>query len=968
MEGLAQRYKQKAITKYGIISSMIRRAANYRLSRSVLLIGLLFLLNTIACTSRKEDKLQEFLSVLPPDMAYHLTSSDDSTLAQYARDAGYCTISDSISKLAELMSKMSLEEYKRNAPLLMPFHERLARILASEYHYGSEMVIISFLGTLPLDASYEITVMRKESQRLRYNPNLTVIEKLEKQLSFLKKFEEKGARCEAAQCKSWISELYGDIGNNREWMRYLRAACSDGIELDMRILACQTLGVLGAIYGEVGKIDSMIICYEKAKQITKQSRLPNQASRISAFYSGYYLRQGRLSLVHDLLQESMELCREYKGGYWEIRRVSDAMKFYAIFECWEIVTRLCERARVLERKYEKNSYVTDFLKIFILRIDQYEARSLMARGNIKEAETIFRSIRRPVDDLPNRLEYVEMLFHWAKGLLENGRPDDAQSIIREGSLRAEQEFFPKEASKFALLTARAEFDLGNYHMSRLALQQFDHLAEQYKEKLRSEWIERYALLGMLERRTGNVQAAASVLEEGLAYLKRFVVKMDASALSYLWIGGCEELRQLMHEVTSHDPALGYGAELYWHNFYRLLGSYAREDTDLDPDQMHHAATYTAPHADGSIIDHFQALAESARARITNSGAIHSVYLVHSNEIWRWTLSHAGFQRETLDALAEEVRDLVSETWKEMSTDPIDREAVVSPALVENLRSLARTLLPAEVMHEAVSDSSAPFFITTDGFLGQIPFETFNVAAAGEYTPLLQSRDIAYLRYMDPAVDGSNLGPGVILVNADPSKELRNRYPFQQQLREVMEEGKAVSTLDPSARFLEGETAKKENLESIWEDASYIYLATHTLRDPEVPYLMLIPLASPGEGLGPDAAYLDMTDIRAADLSTCDIVVLSGCSSGAPYVGASNVGPSLGDAFLDAGAGAVVQTFWDIRDDEARRLMTSYVQAWGEQGVSKIHSLCNTRRIALRGPLGIRHPYNWASYSIKIGKL
>ncbi len=947
---------------------MIYRVGNHRLSTSFLLIGVLLLLHSMACTNREGNKQQELLHDLPPEMGHHLTSSDDSTFAQYGRDVGIRVLKESMDKLAKAFSELSLEEYKSNTSVYIALWKRMAQILASEYHYGSELATITFLESLAPETCYEIIKMRKESRRIFYDPGLAEIEKIEKQLCFLRKFEECGDRSAAALCKWWISELYSSIGNDRERMRYLRTACSDFVELDMPSLICQAFGYLGSLYADTGSIDSMIICYETAKHFANQSRLPNQAARINAFYAGYYLRQGRLSLVHDLLQEGMDLCREYKGGYWEIRRIAEAMKLYANFGCWEIVTRLCDRARVLERRYKRDSYVESYFNIFLLRIDQFEARSLMARGNVKKAEAIFRSVRKPADDLTNRLEYVEMLFHWAKGLIENGRPNDALSIIREGSSRAEQGFFPKLAAKFTLLMARAEFELENYRESQLTLRRFDRLAWEYEESLRSEWIERDALIGMLELRTGNAQAATGVLEEGLSRLKKSVMSMDASVHSYLWLSECDELRQLMHAVVSHDPMLGYAAELYWHNFYRLLGRRARGDIDLDPSQMHRAETDPALRSNGSIIDHLKALAGHARKRITKSGAVHSIYYVRGNEIWRWTLSSERFRKEILDASADKVRDLVSETWKQMSVDPVNRETVLSPALLENLRTLALMLLPPEVMHESINDSTAPFFVTTDGYLGRIPFETFSVAAAGEYTPLLLNRDVAYLRYMDPPVDGSDLEPGIVLVNADPSKELRNRYPFQQQLRGVMEEGRAVSALDPSVRFLEGESATKANLESIWENASYIYLATHTLRDPEVPYLMLIPLASPGEQARPDASYLDMVDIRAADLGKCDIVILSGCSSGAPYVGTSNVGPSLGDAFLDAGAGAVVQTFWDIRDDEARRLMTSYVQTWGDAGASKIHTLCNARRVAIRGPLGIRHPFNWASYSIKIGKL
>ena len=79
-------------------------------------------------------------------------------------------------------------------------------------------------------------------------------------------------------------------------------------------------------------------------------------------------------------------------------------------------------------------------------------------------------------------------------------------------------------------------------------------------------------------------------------------------------------------------------------------------------------------------------------------------------------------------------------------------------------------------------------------------------------------------------------------------------------------------------------------------------------------------------------------------------------------------PALGDAFIDAGAGLAVQTFWDVRDDQAREMMTRFVVEW-EEGSTSLHvirALNRTRRAAMSGPNGVRHPFNWAAYSVKVG--
>ena len=176
----------------------------------------------------------------------------------------------------------------------------------------------------------------------------------------------------------------------------------------------------------------------------------------------------------------------------------------------------------------------------------------------------------------------------------------------------------------------------------------------------------------------------------------------------------------------------------------------------------------------------------------------------------------------------------------------------------------------------------------------------------------------------------------------------------------------MAEVSPGATLLVDTTATKANLMSKWENASFVYLATHTLRDPQVPYLMLVPLATSGSRAGPEETYLDVTDIRSADLSGCDLVVLSGCSSGLSYGVGCGASPSLGEAFLDAGVGAVVQTFWDVRDDDARRIMTSYVRCWGTTANDKIRALCDRRRQNIKnGETGRR--FVWAAYSIQVGR-
>jgi len=104
-------------------------------------------------------------------------------------------------------------------------------------------------------------------------------------------------------------------------------------------------------------------------------------------------------------------------------------------------------------------------------------------------------------------------------------------------------------------------------------------------------------------------------------------------------------------------------------------------------------------------------------------------------------------------------------------------------------------------------------------------------------------------------------------------------------------------------------------------------------------------------------------LRKADLSGCALVVLSGCSSGAPYSDLERWGPSLGDAFLDAGAHAVIQTFWPVEDLQSRRAMSRWAEAWAAGG-TPVQALCDIRRARLERGGAAGDPHFWAAYAIE----
>lgn len=916
-----------------------------------------------ACSSPEQSRvkqLRELIPELPADAARHLISSDDSTLARYARDVGIRQLLNILWLFSEAVAWDTRENLERTMVVLMPPVKRLNEAIAIGYGLDHPLRYYDFFTSLPAEQAMDVKRLQWKLGRTFEDPRLSAREKIEIIKGVLEELEKVGHSSDVALGQGMIGNLLANVGDQDASLKYFQSSLAGYRAAGAGPMVCQMLGVLGSIHGGRGQIDSMTVCWEEARAIANRHRLPMQAARITSFFAAHYARQGRLSLAHDLYDEAIDRCREYKGGDYEVRYLNSAMGFHADLGAWEIVGRLLPRVRVVER----NTALVPPKDRQVLRLktDQTEARYLLALGRIEEAQAVFERIKSGFRDLPWHVEYVRFLFRWAEALMDGGHPEKALPVIREGFTLSKEVPQTQLPARFLLLLSTALYELRDIQASRQALEQFEDIASEHVTELRREWILRDVLVARIQLAEGNRAESIATAEAGLSRLERALAQMDAGAHGYLWMGECDGLRQLLQELVADDPVVGYGVELVWRDAYQLLGRKSRAASD--------GPTF-APRLRGGgdepFFEHARRRGEAARANLLGWDVVHCVYSVQADSVWRWTSTQAGVRRKVLDIGVAELQEIVADVFRSMAAAPGERHAVPGRSLVTQLRRLAAILLPSIVPQETSADTST-FLVTADGFLGQIPFEALNLSATGEYVPLLRTHDVAYLRRADPAVGTYERGPGLVLINAQSVKRLRKQYIFGRLLEEVIAEGEAVAASHPDAIVLKNDAATKKRLLANWEAASFLYAATHIIRDPEVPYLTLVPLVDPGGLSGPDASYLDIGDIRMADLTRCDVVVLSGCSSGAPYVGARKVGPSLGDAFLDAGAGVVVQTFWDVPDEEARALMSEFGSGWGDSAPATIKTLNAVRRSRITGPNGARHPFWWAAYSIKVGRI
>jgi tetratricopeptide (TPR) repeat protein len=926
----------------------------------------------VSCSKQLPEQSNDLLQGFPPDMVRFLTLEDDSSRARHGREAGIVSLNSYLMPLYKKLNDLPPDCYDRDAPILVDYLFRVTRVMRSEYQYEYPFDELTFIQSLPSSIQQEIYSLRRgerdifwsSSQVFEYENDISRIEEIKDRLVQL------GDTVYVPIADFHISDLYSRLGDEDKSVAKLRNAVRGFDENGQAIMLCQGLGVLGSHYEKIGEIDSMIMCFEKALSLSKRIRHPNQAGRISNFYAGYYIREGRLGLGHELLYEAMECCRQYKGGALETRFICSTMDFYADLECWDLVSDLLDRVNILERLYADDRALYYYrMDIHGKRVDEIEARFEMSRGNVDRADAIFARVKDTGVSEPHAADQAKIYYHWARGLADNGRLRRAEAICREGAEYANEFRIRDWEAKLILLEARLQYLKGNMVEAESKLRQFAVMAADFEDSLYEEIMFGDLLMGRMKLESGDIEKAFSHLISGLDELVYYITTRDASAHSYLLFEKFEGLKDLFHDLVAYSPSLGYGVEMYWRRFNRDLGMVSCRSGDSSS-RVPIKGESGIPSLERSedIVDSVRVLSEKVLARITEQGAVHCAYAVHGDEVWRWVASSGRIERETLDMTEDGLREIISGTLEMMTAAPGDEHLSIPSELTERLRMLANIMLPEEMLGPSDEDFQGPLYISAGGFLGLVPFEAYNIGGRGEYVPLLEHHDVVYLRHADFGSSRGDCQRGVVLVNTEPVTTVRNRRFFTEHLAEIMSEGDIMAEADANALKLVGKEATKANLLGLWEGASYLYFATHIFRDSEVPYLVHIPLAVPEGESEISMRYLDTTDIHAAEFSSCRLVVLSGCSSGVPYCGSITAGPALGDIFIDAGVEAVVHTNWSVEDASARNLMGSFIRSWCEEGMSPSDALCRVRRNAMRDDSGFRHPLLWASYSIKTGSL
>ncbi len=345
--------------------------------------------------------------------------------------------------------------------------------------------------------------------------------------------------------------------------------------------------------------------------------------------------------------------------------------------------------------------------------------------------------------------------------------------------------------------------------------------------------------------------------------------------------------------------------------------------------------------------------------------------------------------------ADQLKDLLS--GNDSSLLSRLRTQQLDVATEKKLASLARVLLPGDLLRSLSSGQVNHLLIVPDGPLALLPFETLVVETKPKTSFLLDrgppidyGPSTAVMLNLGRRVSSANSAPTSILTVGNPSYgpasdsddstmlaglTTRSSYraaggrlaplPFSGREVEWVESTFKKQGVD-SQRF-EGANATEANIREAVRGRQIIHFACHGLVDQSFGNFFGSLALSPGSesANSSDDGFLTLPEICSLDLNGCELAILSACDT--------NYGPqqqgegvwSLSRGFLVAGSQRVVASSWLV-DDEAAASIVSVFCSYIAQAKAKgekpdyARALHEAKRWA-RKQSKWSNPYYWGTF-------
>lgn len=888
-----------------------------------------FALGPVSDTRDTHHLLRRLLRAAPlldRGMARHVCEDSEPAWRAYIAGTGPRPLIDFYLNLQWAAGRLGPAEFAQHRARLEHAMLRVASALESAYHFGTPAWYVRRNMRRPPDEDYRVYWNMQRINRTLDTPGLSAAARLDTLDRVTADYRALGdsAGVESAQVQAAQLEL--ELGRAERFRERLEHAYELTQLLGEHYLACQILGQLGSWHLQAGRREAGRACYARGVEIARRHSFPDQIARLMLFDARRALEEGHLALAANRVLEAQGLVEEFGGGLGRVRLTLHQARLFADLDCWDLVDRTLRRMPVLLRESGAQFAPPESVKT-AFDLDLLRARAAFARGDADEGG---RRLEHWVAAMPSwirRVSLAQAFDVWSQGELRAGRWPECARLCARGLAHCDSAHVAEYAIPLALRLGRCLEAQGRLADARRVAGQAAGRIARGDGPEADDWSRALAVLeARLDLRAGDRRRGLARLAAAMADVRRRggdTALDDAS-------GACARTglsaRDAAHELGGLTPAEGYAFELAWR-------SRARRG----------AAAWPAGF--------------EFRPPGRPTAGLHLVYHFLPDRLLRWSASRDGVVLDTLAVDPGTCLADVRRATELLRREPVARGQHLGPESARVLRRLATLLLPAEL----ASGRSRPasLAVSPDGPLLALPFEALCVPAAAGLAPLALAVDVEYDAGWSAAPAPAR-GRSVVVSNPELPAGFQRLYAGSVPLQGSAAESECARRRWPDALLLSGRDATRANVLRAARGASHVYIAAHHVRDPGAPFLGFIPLApEPGPWAGD--AMIESADVRALDMAGCRLAVLASCASGAPYGEGEHPGPSLGDAFLDAGARAVVRSFWDVGDEETREFMARFLAA-DARAADPVAALNAARRAALRPGADVP-PRVWAAWSV-----
>jgi len=340
-----------------------------------------------------------------------------------------------------------------------------------------------------------------------------------------------------------------------------------------------------------------------------------------------------------------------------------------------------------------------------------------------------------------------------------------------------------------------------------------------------------------------------------------------------------------------------------------------------------------------------------------------LYIVNDNKLLIFTVTnentaiHISELKEDISATIKQFTGLLKTPGKSSKTGPlhlrseIDDEDAAPSASFTTVAGNLYSLLIGNIRDKI--SSKKKLCIIPNGDLSNIPFQCLGqIMPDSSFRFLVEDYSIFYTNQLD------------VFKNREPQKESISSFAAfgvpDKTLHFTQHEAESiVSILKLNIPAFVNKAATEKTAKDNLSEKRFVHFATHGIlnyTDYSQSYLKFLPDKDTTDG---NNGQLTIDEIKALDISGCELVTLSACETAVNKVLAKGWQISPANSFLLNRVKSVVATLWKVDDQATSILMEAFYSNLNKQ-MDKVDALRQAQVTLSRDPR-FSHPYYWGAF-------